>query len=44
MDKDEWVQQFPATLQGVAIDWFSDTDPKKLTTWANIKKEFIAKF
>lgn len=23
----EWVQQFPATLRGVAIDWFADADP-----------------
>ena len=29
---------------GVAIDWFSDFDPQKLTSWPNVKKEFIAEF
>lgn len=43
-DEDDWVRQFPATLRGVAIDWFSDTSPQKLNTWENVKKEFIAKF
>ena len=43
-DADDWVRQFPATLLGVAIDWFSDTDPQKLNTWENVKKEFIAEF
>ena len=43
-DMNEWVQQFSATLQGVAIDWFTDTDPQKLNSWDNIKKEFIAEF
>ena len=23
----EWVQLFSATLRGIAIDWFTDTDP-----------------
>ena len=35
----EWVRQFLATLRGVAIDWFTDTDPQKLN-----KKEFLAEF
>ena len=43
-DEDEWVRQFPATLRGVAIDWYSDMDPQKLTTWGDVKKEFIAEF
>ena len=43
-DTNEWVRQFPATLRGVAIDWFADTDPQKLSNWDNIKKEFITKF
>ena len=43
-DADDWVRQFLATLLGVAIDWFSDTDPQKLNTWENVKKEFIAEF
>ena len=44
MDEDEWVRQFPATLWGVAIDWYSDMDPQKLSTWADVKREFIADF
>lgn len=43
-DPNEWIRQFPATLRGVAIDWFTDTDPQKLNSWDNIKEEFIAKF
>ncbi len=39
-DANEWVRQFSATLRDVAIDWFLDTDPQKLNTWDNIKKEF----
>ena len=31
-DANEWVKQFLATLQGVAIDWFSDMDPQKLNS------------
>lgn len=37
-DEDDWIRQFPATLPGVAIDWFSDTNPQKLNTWENVKK------
>ena len=44
IDTDEWVRQFPATLCGVAIDWFADADPQNLTTWDNLKKEFTAEF
>ncbi|XP_059073473.1 uncharacterized protein LOC131045104 [Cryptomeria japonica] len=40
----EWVLQFPATLRGVAIDWYSDIDKQKVTTWANLQKEFQAEF
>ena len=29
---DEWVRQFPATSRGVAIDWFANVDPQKLTS------------
>lgn len=29
-DKDEWVQQFPATLRGVVIDWYSNMDKAKI--------------
>ena len=43
-DTNEWVRQFSATLRGVAIDWFTDTDPQKLNNWDNIKKEFLAEF
>ena len=43
-DVDDQIRQFPATLRGVAIDWFSDTSPQKLNTWENVKKEFIAEF
>ncbi len=43
-DQDDWVLQFRATLRGVAIDWFADADPQKLTTWLNVKKEFIIDF
>ncbi|MDF3675356.1 hypothetical protein [Enterobacter hormaechei] len=42
-DADEWARQFPATLRGVAIDWFTDADPQKLNSWDNIKV-FIAEF
>ena len=42
-DTNEWVRQFPATLRGVVIDWFTDTNPQKLNTWDDIK-EFCAKF
>ena len=31
-------------MRGVAIDWFADADPQKLTTCAEVKKEFIAEF
>ena len=31
-DANEWVRQFLATLRGVAIDWFMDTDPQKLNS------------
>lgn len=31
-DMDDWVRQFPTILRDVAIDWFADTDPQKLTT------------
>ena len=41
-DADEWMRQFPATLRGVAIDWFTSTDPQKLNNWDNVKKEFLA--
>ena len=43
-DQDDWVRQFLATLQGVAIDWFSDVNTQKLTSWPNVKKKFIAEF
>ena len=43
-DTNEWVRQFLATLRGVAIEWFADTNPKKLTSWAAVKKEFITEF
>ena len=43
-DTDEWVRKFSATQRGVAIDWFADMDPQKLTTWAEVKKEFITEF
>ena len=36
--------QFPATLRGVAIDWFVDADLQELSTWADVRKEFIAEF
>lgn len=38
------MRQFSATLWGIAIDWFTDTDPQKLNSWDNIKKEFLAEF
>ena len=41
-DMDGWVRQFLATLRGVAIDWFANVDSRKLSTWAEIKKESIA--
>lgn len=28
----------------MAIDWFSDVDAQKLTTWIGVKKEFIVEF
>ena len=40
----KWVQQFPAILRGVAIDWFTNTDLQKLNNWDDIIKEFIAEF
>ena len=43
-DRDEFVRQFLATLRGVAIDWFADTNPQKLTTWVEVKKELITEF
>lgn len=43
-ETNEWVRQFLATLRGVAIDWFADADPQKLTNWVGVKKEFIIKF
>ena len=43
-DTNEWVKQFPATLRGVTIDWFANTDPQKLNSWDNIKKEVIIEF
>lgn len=43
-DRDEWVQQFPATLRGVGIDWYSDTNKNKIGTWENLEKEFKAEF
>ena len=43
-NRDEWVWQFPTTLRGVAINWFADTDPQKLQSWAAVKKEFITEF
>lgn len=43
-DTNKWVRQFPATLRGVTIDWFTNTDPQKLNNWDNIKKEFITEF
>lgn len=42
--KDEWVQQFPATLQGVLIDWYSDMDKSKINTQDNLGKEFQTEF
>lgn len=44
IDTNEWVRQFPATVRGVAIDWFVDTDPQKLTNWVEVKKEFTNEF
>lgn len=43
-DEDDWLRQFPSTLRGVAIYWFTDIDPNKVTTWIELKKEFIAEF
>ncbi len=43
-DEDDWMRQFLATLRGIAIDWFTDTNPQKLNSWDNIKKEFLAEF
>jgi hypothetical protein len=43
-DTNEWVRQFPATLRGVTIDWFADTNPQKSTSWDDVKKEFITEF
>ena len=44
IDEDDWVRQFPKTLQGVAIDWFSNINPQKLTTWVDVRKKFVAEF
>lgn len=43
-DADEWLHQFPASLREVAVDWFSDTDKAKISTWDDLKKEFQAEF
>lgn len=43
-DKAEWVVQFPATLRGVAIDWYSDADKTKLATWDELLKAFETEF
>ena len=40
----KWVWNFLATLWGVAIDWFTNTNLQKLNTWDNIKKEFCEEF
>ena len=44
IDEDDWMRQFSATLRGVAIDWFTSTDPQNLNSWNNIRKEFLAEF
>ena len=38
------MRKFSTTLWSVAIDWFTSTDPQKLNSWNNIKKEFLAEF
>ncbi len=38
------MNQFLASLRGVAVDWFSDMDKAKISTWDDLKKEFQAKF
>lgn len=43
-NQNDWVQQFLATLRGVAIDWYSDVDKQKVATWANLQKEFTKEF
>ncbi|GLJ23905.1 hypothetical protein SUGI_0454230 [Cryptomeria japonica] len=43
-DQDEWMKQFPATLRGVAIDWYSDLDKTGVTTWDELKKAFEKEF
>lgn len=43
-DQDEWVTQFPTTLRGVAIDWYSDMDKAKVGTWLDLKEEFGIEF
>ena len=43
-DANEWLQQFPATLWGVVVDWFFDVDKAKINTRDNLKKEFQVEF
>ena len=40
----EWLKAFPATLRGIAIDWYTDLEAGKKNTWNNIRIAFEEEF
>ena len=43
-DSNEWLKEFPATLRGIAIDWYANLDAGKKNTWDNLRGAFEEEF
>lgn len=43
-DQDYWLKAFPTTLQGIAIDWYTDLDAKHKMQWSELRKAFQDEF
>ena len=44
-DQDEWMKEFPATLEGIAIDWYMKLDvAKKATQRRDLRITFEEEF
>lgn len=43
-DEDNWLKAFPATLRGIAIDWYTDLPITSKDTWKRLAKAFEEEF
>lgn len=41
---DEWLKSFPTTLRSIAIDWYTNLEAAKKTTWKDIHTAFEEEF